>query len=234
MRVYITGVSSGLGKALAESFLNEGNSVIGLGRRNNIEHPNFEFIHCDLKDPSFIEQFKFIPDEEGCTLINNAGFLGPLKRIMDQQSNQIQEVMSVNALAPMLLCQKFLQEIPVKKRTAILNISSGAANRAIPSWSTYCASKIALDRFSESIYLEELEMSRSLKVYSIAPGVVDTPMQQAIRSASEQDFSDVAKFQGMHENKQLLAPNEVALKIVRFLALPFDGKVVHSINELGN
>jgi len=234
MRIYITGVSSGLGKALAEAFLNEGNSVIGLGRRNNIEHPNFEFIHCDLNNLSTVEQFKFIADQEGCMLINNAGVIGPLKRIMDQQSNQIQEVMTVNALVPMLLCQKFLQEIPVKKRTAILNISSGAANRAIPSWATYCASKIALDRFSESIYLEELEMSRHLKVYSIAPGVIDTPMQQAIRSTSERDFSDVAKFQGMLENKQLLAPNEVAKKIVKFLALPFAGKVVHSISELGN
>jgi hypothetical protein len=59
-------------------------------------------------------------------------------------------------------------------------------------------------------------------------------MQQKIRSTSEQDFSDVAKFQAMHENKQLLAPKEVAMKIVRFLTLPFDGRVVHSIAELEN
>ncbi|MFO0494911.1 MAG: SDR family NAD(P)-dependent oxidoreductase [Flavobacteriia bacterium] len=234
MRVYITGVSGGIGKALAEAFLNEGNLVIGLGRRNNIQHPNFEFIPCDLNNLSMVEQFEFIADQEGCMLINNAGVIGPLKRIMDQQPKEIQEVMTVNVLLPMLLCQKFLQEVPIEKRTAILNISSGAANRAIPSWATYCASKIALDRFSESIYLEELEMSRHLKIYSIAPGAVDTPMQQAIRSARELDFSDVAKFQGMHENRQLLAPNEVAFKIVRFLALPFDGKVVHSINDLVN
>jgi benzil reductase ((S)-benzoin forming) len=234
MRIYITGVSSGLGKALAEVFLNEGKAVIGLGRRNNIEHPNYNFIPCDLNDPSSIEQYKFIADEEGCILINNAGVLGPLKRIINQEPSQIKEVMTVNALVPMLLCQKFLLEVPVKKRTAILNISSGAANRAIPSWATYCASKIALDRFSESIYMEELEMSRPFKIYSIAPGILDTPMQQKIRSTSEQDFSDVAKFQAMHENKQLLAPKEVAMKIVRFLTLPFDGRVVHSIAELEN
>ena len=46
----ITGVSRGMGKAIAEHYLNTGNKVIGIGRSHTIEDPNFEFISCDLSD----------------------------------------------------------------------------------------------------------------------------------------------------------------------------------------
>jgi len=232
MKVYITGVSSGIGKALALEFLERGNNVVGLGRKHDIDHPQFSFITCDLSDVSQVKSIRFSGDKDGCVLINNAGAVGVLKRVSDQEQDDLLNVINVNTIAPMLLCQSFLRDVPSDLRTIILNISSGAANRAIPSWAAYCASKIAIDRFSEAVCLEELEKGRYLAVYSIAPGVVDTPMQAEIRSADPEHFSSLNTFQELFKNKELTDASEVAKKLASLLFMPFDGKVIRSVREL--
>lgn len=231
MRIYITGVSQGIGKALALELLSNGNTVIGFGRNNTIEHACYTFVYCDLNDLNSLQKIQFEADEEGAVLINNAGIIGPLTRISDQDRESLLSVMTVNTLAPMLLCQQFLKQVSQKTRAVIVNISSGAANRPIPSWASYCASKIALDRFSETICLEELEKGRNLAVYSIAPGVVDTPMQTEIRSADPEHFSSLNTFQELFKNKELTDPSEVAKKLASLLFMPFDGKVIRSVRE---
>lgn len=232
MRVYITGVSGGLGKALVQSFLSRGYNVVGIGRRNTISHPLFSFIKCDLSDIEAVCKLRFEADLEGCILVNNAGVVGPLKRISDQSSSEIMEVMTVNTLTPMLLCNQFLTQISPGVKAVILNISSGAANRPIPSWAAYCASKIALDRFSETLLLEELEKGRQISVYSIAPGVVDTDMQNQIRSADPEDFSSLETFKELHRNRDLQDPTIVSEKLVNFILSPSEGNVVRSVKDL--
>jgi benzil reductase ((S)-benzoin forming) len=229
MRVYITGVSGGLGKALAHEFLKRGNIVVGIGRNSSIVHPDYSFLNCDLTNLQAITKIRFQGNEEGCILINNAGLVGPIKRISDQHPKDVTDVMNVNIIAPMLLCQQFLQQLSSQTRKIILNISSGAANRPIPSWATYCASKIALDRFSETILLEEQEKGREMVIYSVAPGVVNTNMQSQIRSASQNDFSSISKFSELYLRNQLQDPEEVAQRLADLLFRPFDGQVVRSI-----
>lgn len=232
MRAYVTGVSSGLGKALANYLLNKGCEVIGIGRKNSIDHEKYSFIHCDLSDLDTVTKVNFESDSEGCILINNAGVIGPIRRISDQRSSEVIELMNVNTLAPMLLCQRFLEQIPMDKRSIILNISSGAANRPIPSWATYCASKIAIDRFSETIYLEELEKGRNIRVYSIAPGVVDTDMQKTIRSADPQHFSSLSQFEGLFSKGELQPPEMIARELLDFILREVEGPVVRSVKDL--
>lgn len=232
MRVYITGVSGGIGRALALTFLERGYSVSGIGRHSTIVHPHYSFTACDLSDLRAVAEFCFETSENGCVLINNAGIIGPQKRISDQKSDDLLNVMNVNILAPMLLCRQFLVQVPAEFKTVIINISSGAANRPIPSWATYCASKIALDRFSETIQLEEKEKGRDIAVYSVAPGIVNTSMQAEIRSADPDHFSSLKLFQERYENNELLAPEEVAEKLMQLLTNPFDGRVVRNVNDL--
>jgi benzil reductase ((S)-benzoin forming) len=213
MHIYITGVSSGIGEALANQYLKAGHSVTGIGRGHSIHHPNFSFQFLDLMDVKAVQSFQFDLSQDSLVLINNAGQIGAIQRISEQTESDIEAVMTVNTIAPMLLCQQFLKQVPLTTPQTIVNISSGAANRAIPAWASYCASKIALDRFSETIDLEEKERGRNLRVFSIAPGVIDTPMQEKIRAASATDFSSHANFVQLKKANDLTTAEQTATKI---------------------
>jgi benzil reductase ((S)-benzoin forming) len=215
MNVYITGVSKGLGKALVDFYLNEGHRVFGIGRSHAISHPNFQFIEKDLANLIALD-VNFQSDDE-ILLINNAGVIGNIKRLSDQEHADCQEVITVNTIAPMILTAQLLKQLPINHKVIILNISSGAATRSIPGWASYCASKAALDRFSETVYLEENEKGRNIRVFSLAPGVIDTDMQTTIRSSDAEDFSSLETFRNLKFKNELIKPKETAKNLAEFI-----------------
>lgn len=231
MHIYITGVSSGIGEALAKLYLAAGHSVTGIGRSHSLQHPLFSFIPLDLADLNAVKAVQFDCSLSEAILINNAGQIGAIQRISEQEESDIERVMTINATAPMLLCQQFLQQFPIATPLTIVNISSGAANRAIPAWASYCASKIALDRFSETIDLEEKERGRNLRVFSIAPGVIDTLMQEKIRAASASDFSNHANFVLLKNTNELASAEQTATKICLLIENAANDSVVQTLKE---
>ncbi|MBC9812880.1 SDR family NAD(P)-dependent oxidoreductase [Crocinitomicaceae bacterium CZZ-1] len=232
MTIIITGVSSGIGHALTSHYLAQGHQVVGIGRRNTISHPDFTFFEKDLSettDFSFLTAIVSASNE--LILINNAGVIGRIERISEQVQSDIIPTIQVNSIAPMLLCQCVLQHFPDTRPLTIVNISSGAGKRPIPGWASYCASKAALDLFSQTIYLEEKEKKRTLRVYSVAPGVVDTPMQEQIRRADPESFSAHASFLTLKEKNELTSVEKVVEKLVALLSKPYDGNVIYSLKE---
>ena len=87
-------------------------------------------------------------------------------------------------------------------------ISSGAALRPLASWSAYCTAKAGLDMWTRC--LAEEGGQHNITAVSVAPGIVDTGMQTAIRSASPEDFPLLENFVGYHENGQLADAETVA------------------------
>jgi benzil reductase ((S)-benzoin forming) len=217
----ITGVSKGLGKALAELFLKNGSRVIGVGRSHSIDHENFAFVQCDLGDVDQVKALVFPSFSEPVTLINNAGILGNVKRMSDQAAIDLQNVLQVNTIAPMEIIHKVYRSLNNPNDLTVVNISSGAANRAIPSWAAYCASKAALNMLTETFFQEEREKGNSIKVYAVAPGVIDTNMQETIRSTNSNDFSAVENFRAMKEEGVLFSPEQAASKLQKLLMLPY-------------
>jgi benzil reductase ((S)-benzoin forming) len=217
MHIFITGVSGGLGKALAEEFLRMGFTVSGIGRTNQIKHPSYSFIACDLSQPAEINNFDFGILSGPVMLINNAGILGQIQRLSDQYVPDVMNVLTVNTLAPMLLSAKLMRSTSNENPTTIVNISSGAGRRSIPSWAAYCASKAALDRFSETFYFEEKEKGRNIRVYSVAPGVIDTNMQELIRSSNPANFSSVSRFTELKSTNSLKSPQETAEQLIQLV-----------------
>jgi benzil reductase ((S)-benzoin forming) len=216
--VYITGVSKGLGLALAEKFLAEGDMVVGIGRSTPVQHPNFSFITCDLsKHKEVADLHLVLPSLGKVILINNAGVLGTIKRISEQDQDESAQIFQVNTLAPIQLCRKFAKQANQSHDLTIVNISSGAGRKAIPSWATYCASKAALDLFSETFQLEEKELGKNTRIFSLAPGVIDTSMQSHIRASKEQDFSSFNQFKKLKEQEELKSTSFVANELVDFL-----------------
>lgn len=220
---YITGTSSGIGHALALQLLEVNYFVVGLGRSNNIKHSNYEFISLDLRKVEDVQNFNFkqIPADERI-LINNSGMLGDILPVGELSANIISDVMNVNTIAPQILINTFIQTFANQAGSLhILNISSGAGKRAIDAWATYCASKAALDIFSETVKLEmELREKNNFSIHSVAPGVVDTQMQDRIRAASPEKFKMSQKFHDLKNNGELITTDSVAKKLLNLIQNP--------------
>jgi NAD(P)-dependent dehydrogenase (short-subunit alcohol dehydrogenase family) len=109
-------------------------------------------------------------------LINNAGEIRPLARIADTQVAAWRYNIELNLMAPFYLVQ---QALPALRQTRgrVINVSSGAASKAIGTWSAYCASKAALTHFTRILNVEEPQVT----AIAFRPGVVDTAMQAVIR-----------------------------------------------------
>jgi len=229
----ITGVSRGIGKALAEHFLSKNHAVIGIGRSHAIQNPNFHFIELDLLDAKAIQNLQ-LPTIESAEiiLINNAGIIGNIERISSMKEDCISEIMQVNVIAPIQLTRKISEFCGNEKLFTLVNISSGAGKRPIPSWAGYCASKAAIDLFSQTFLLEERELGKATKVYSVSPGVIDTDMQIQIRSTDEKAFSSLENFQNLKSENKLESPERIALKLNKLLSFDYRDEVIFSLNEL--
>lgn len=231
--IIITGTSSGIGFALAQLYLQTGEEVIGIGRRNTIVHPRYQHLSCDLSKADEVEQLILPPLSGNSIFIHNAGILGEVRHFTQQSASNLQNVMQVNLFSGTCLVQKLLTQTALNEPLQVVFISSGAGKRAIPSWSAYCASKAAVDLWLQTIYLEEIEKGRThFGCYTIAPGVVDTPMQAHIRTVAPSDFSSLQHFIALKAEEQLISPEEAARKITLILQFPFSAQIQWNLREV--
>lgn len=223
---FITGSSRGIGKALAEALLeeNENNQVVGLSRSNSLEHERFVHVKADLsQDVSGLarELFQQYQPSRKVVLVNNAGTLGQATYLGNIDNQALNKAFALNVSAPAVLMNEFIRSYGEKElQQIVLNISSGAGKSPVDGWSAYCASKAALDMLSEVAAVEAEKKGRPLKVFALAPGVVDTAMQGEIRKADKQDFSRVEHFVRLKEEGGLSSPESVAQQILKLLKNP--------------
>lgn len=221
---YITGTSRGIGKAFADYLLeNPSNKVIGISRQRSIEHPNYSHFYLDLSDPTALAGFKFElhAHAKKIYLINNAGTLGFIKPVGQLDASVIIKNYTLNLIAPSVLTNAFISCYDtVDAEKVIVNISSGAGKVPVDGWGVYCASKAGVDMFSRVVDVEQKiraqhassSVHKGFKIFSIAPGIVDTEMQNEIRKASKDDFSRLENFIEYKVNKQLSDPTTVSRK----------------------
>ena len=129
---------------------------------------------------------------------------------------ELERALAVNFTAPILLMRRFLlaTEESAKLRR-VINVSSGAGRRPIFGWGPYCAAKAGIDMVTRVAALEAQTARTGVEVVSLAPGVIDTPMQGVVRSASPEEFVDVERFRQMKAAGELRAPADVAADILR-------------------
>ncbi|WP_434779653.1 SDR family NAD(P)-dependent oxidoreductase [Neisseria sp. Ec49-e6-T10] len=239
--VMITGVSSGLGKELAKQCLMAGAQVFGVSRTcpDDIVFKHEKFVHkavdlsASFNANGLIQEALavFAQDEHisQLLLINNAGTVEPIALSGHYPNGAVEKSFFLNSVAPILLVNAFVSALGSDTPAKIVNISSGAATTAYSGWGVYCATKAALNQFSEVVALEH----QHIKIVSLAPGVVDTGMQQKIRYQSEQDFPNVERFITLHEEGQLSRSDVAAQKILNFIhSKAFGQKVNVDIRKL--
>jgi len=212
----ITGTGSGIGKALAELLLSENYLVFGYSRTNQIENKNFTFTTIDLSNLQEVQKMQF-PNVDVATdvlLVNNAATIGSILPIDKKSEKEIIQEYNLNIISPTLLSRKFINIYSDNKKL-LINIGSGAANKAIASWSAYCATKSGLDMFTEVIAEEK---HKNLTIFSIHPGVVDTNMQKKIRESDAEFFPIRQQFIDYYSKNELFSADFVAQKIYQIIA----------------
>jgi benzil reductase ((S)-benzoin forming) len=228
MNLYIvTGATKGLGLELARQIAADpANRLMTLGRAPS-DATNIE---VDLADGAALER---ACDElerriAGATFVravlyNNAGVVSPVGPLEKVEAAALERNLAVNFTAPILLMRRFLRATEGVKLRRVVNISSGAARRPVSGWTAYCAAKAGLEMASRVVALEAAQRGLAIEVASLAPGVIDTPMQATVRSASEDDFADVERFRAMKAEGVLRPAAAVAADILR---LEVAGKLV--------
>lgn len=219
----ITGGSKGIGNALALKFKAEGYTIFSFSRSKSNLLTDNEQINCDLLDLNdtekkaaelFLTLVKSNPTE--IILINNAGTLGEVDRIENMSALSIAEAIQLNVTIPTLLSSLFIAHFnELETQKTILNISSGAAVNAYYGWSVYCASKSALDMLTKVIAVEQKAVTFPVKAIAIYPGVVDTAMQNEIRSKNESQFENIDRFIELKETNSLSTPQQAAESIYK-------------------
>lgn len=224
MIFYITGTSQGIGKAIAEqALLLNGSFVYGFSRTSTITHKNYKHTSVDLSQIEEVMKINFAKhgDSSKVVLINNAGIIGDVKPIGELSNESIVKVFNLNTICPAILTNKFIECYKNSGvQIVIINISSGAGRHSIESWGTYCASKAAIDMFSQVHQAESGFDNPKLRVFSIAPGIVDTNMQQQVRNVNPKDFPHLEKFVGYKTKGQLTSTEVVAKKILEVVDKP--------------
>lgn len=223
----VTGVSRGLGEALARALLAGGFAVTGIGRANGaaLSGASYRFVACDLAntvsiDAALTPAFRAIAGArpEFLCLINNAATAGPVGTIGSLEAEALAASMAANLVAPIavanLFCRMFVGETQVRR---IINVSSGAADSPLPGGGPYSIAKAGLEMLTRQLAAEhDGPMFRAI---TVRPGVIDTDMQAFMRSQTKEVLPSIELFKGFHSEHRLVAPDSVARKIVDKLVL---------------
>lgn len=242
----ITGVSRGLGDSIAKKMMEKGTNVIGLSRSKNEELQSvadkhkvtYDHYTCDLSSESEIESvftqiIDAIKEKEAdkVYVVNNAGVVEPIQKVGDLPANEVVQHLHVNFIAPMLVTNLFTKQGSDLDVTTV-NITSGAANRAVYGWSVYGSSKAGLNYFTSTTALEHKQNEIPHHIVAFSPGVMDTDMQAEIRSSSEDAFADVEKFKELKEQGNLRSTDVVAGALMNLLEQDFKSGEVYHVNDL--
>jgi len=228
--VILTGASRGLGAALALALCRPGTHLATLSRHKHTkldahaaangtvvqQHP------ADLTDAAETTRaidrlFATLPrNADRYCLINNAGTVDPIGPSGTLRQDDIAQALALNVAAPMLLTSRFIAATAgLRADRRVLNISSGAGRKPMAGWSVYCSTKAAIDMYTRSVKLEQGDTG--VRIVSLAPGVIDTPMQARIRASQPEAFPALDNFKAMHATGQLSSPDDVAARIVAYL-----------------
>lgn len=229
----ITGVSKGLGEALAKLFLQSQIPVVGISRTENNElarvatENQVDYVHCpgDLSElteaeriiDSLRETLKTFEPKD-IYLINNAAVVNPVNQASHIDNDELQTHIHLNLMAPMMLTNALLKMATDWAAKLIgVTVTSGAAESPIYGWSAYSSSKAAINMYTRTVALEQDTLSSGHKLIAFNPGIMDTNMQAEIRKHSSEEFIDIDRFKAYKNEQMLKRPDEVARQLFTLL-----------------
>ncbi len=222
----ITGGGSGIGQALAWELAAKNMTVTIIGRqldhlkKTQEKYPdNIRIIAADLSQPEawqhIIEKFH---DQKIHYLIHNAATEAPTKSLTEISLEEWRYAMTVNVEAILFLTQGLINNLTGGR---ILLLSSGLAHYPLPGVTTYCVSKAAVQMLYLSFNAELAD--KNILTGIVRPGIIDTPMQERLRSIDPKTFPQATMFKDFKEQRKLATPAEVG-NFISTLLLETDDK----------
>lgn len=224
----ITGGARGIGAAIAEAFLAEGARVV-IASRSEVDLESFKQktpaaaslfpFACDV---SSIDQVTRLVDFVQATLggadilVNNAGIQGPIGRIDETPLDAWWQTIAVNLGGVVHCCKGFLPQMIQRGGGKIINMAGGGATAPRPFFSAYAVSKAAIVRFTENLAVETKDAH--IDVNAIAPGLVDTRLQDEVLAAGAEASPDYQQIVKARATGIGFVPPTVAAAAAVFLA----------------
>ena len=222
-KIWITGASSGIGKAVAKKFAEMGWKVAVSARREELlkkmttENPNIFSFPCDVTDESQINKtFQEIINKFGdldICLFSSGTYDPKHEQFIDVE--KIMNVINVN-LFGVIKCVKSVENyFKKRKRGQISIVSSIAGYRGLPNSSGYGPSKAALTNFAESIYFDFKKYNINISV--ISPGFIKTPLTD--KNEFSMPFLKTPEFAATEIYKGLIRNNTFEIHFPKSLTL---------------
>jgi short-subunit dehydrogenase len=171
--ILITGTTSGVGATIAYDYIEKGWNVIGLARGESLfNYPNYKHYQVDISNLDMVyKAFEQINDTKIDILVNNAAIF-TMKSFSQTSLDEIGDMIDINLKGAMYVTKFALKNMEQGSR--IFFINSVAGLEELENQSVYCASKHGLTGFA-GVLGQELRQ-RGIKVTSIHPGGIDTPL----------------------------------------------------------
>jgi short-subunit dehydrogenase len=199
--VLITGCGSGIGKALALAFHQQGHRVYATARRlktmQELANQGIQTLALDVTQAADIERVLDELRANGRTvgmLVNNAGY-GAMGPLLDLPASEWQKQFDVNVFAPMALTRAVLPEMIHRRRGVIVNISSVSGVMPTPFAGAYCASKAALNAACDALRMELSPLG--VAVVTVQPGGIQSAFGD--RAAEEVKLAPDSPYQAIRE-----------------------------------
>ena len=175
--ILITGASRGLGRGLAEAYLERGWTVFGCSRGgSDLEHPHYTHFELDVADElAVVRMFSAIRKAAAplYALVNNAG-TASMNHMLTTPTSTMKKLWEVNVLGTMICCREAAKHMVLAKRGRIVNCGSVAVPWSLEGESVYTASKAAVEAYTR-VLARELGDS-GITVNAVSPNPVKTDL----------------------------------------------------------
>lgn len=239
----LTGTTRGLGAVMATQLAQSGDHLVTLSRVSSealaatakAHGTTLTQINVDLGDIKALEQAAaqlkpLLAKHSSVRFIHNAGVVTPIAQSQDLTDIAvINQAFQVNITSAIYLTAFVLAGATQASDLRVMLISSGAGRNASSGWGVYCATKAAMDRYAE---VAQLDQGKRARIVSMAPGMIDTPMQEKIRATSKNALPSLDRFLDAHSQQKLATPEGTATRLLKVLASDaFGAKTIDDVRE---
>lgn len=224
--ILLTGVSRGLGLAMATAFIEQGHTVWGCGRDQAALVALAErwpaphrFERVDVCQESDVARWAELAQAEGFVpdlMINNAAVVNRNGRLWEIPADEFDRLMAVNLSGVANVIRQFLPGMLARKKGVIVNFSSGWGRSVSPEVAPYCASKWAIEGLTRAL---AEELPSPLAAVPLNPGIIDTDMLRSCFGAEAAHYPSpdewakravpfILSLQRRHNGEPLTVPGE--------------------------
>ncbi len=222
--IFITGATSGFGKAAAELFARKGNNLIITGRRKDrLNSLTKELVNAhgievvplcfDVRDnEEVVNAVAQINSRPIDVLVNNAGLASGLSKIQDGLLDDWDKMIDTNIKGLLYISRAIIPFMVKNKKGHIINIGSTAGKEVYENGNVYCASKHAVDAISKAMRIDLVK--DGIKVTQICPGAAETEFSEV------RLHGDVQKAKEVYNGYEPMSAEDVASLIYYVTTLP--------------